>query len=132
MARKPLKVVRSAVHFAPLKAVDKYLETAPEEALECRDGGHLWGKPLDIEGDSKRGYIRYFKCRSCEALRDQYLDEHGLVIRNVLRYPEGYLMPAGSGRLSREGRGAIRLATTLSEIQRLRPPKKRASRKQAS
>jgi hypothetical protein len=118
------------VRFAPAEAVEDWVATASAEARKCRDRGHhRWGDdPYDVEGNRRKGFIRYYKCK-CKALLAQYLDADGLVVDSKIQYPDGYLLPKGSGRLSRQDRGLIRL-TNIEEQQRriaMRAVKKQAS-----
>jgi hypothetical protein len=122
MPRTTRKIVtRSKVRFAPAAAVEDYLAEAPAQALKCRDKGHRWGdEPYDIEGSRRKGFVRFWKCK-CGAMLEEHLDTHGVPLpgETKLKYPEGYLMPKGTGRLSREDRGQIRLANIEAQQHRL-------------
>ncbi|MFE9834100.1 hypothetical protein ACFYP4_02955 [Streptomyces sp. NPDC005551] len=106
--------MKPRVRFAPVEAVSEYVAEVSGQALACRDQGHTW-RVYDIDGDSDSGFTRYYRC-ACKALLEQGLDADGLIVSRRIKYPKGYQMPAGTGRLSREGRGTIRLASAQSDL----------------
>lgn len=107
-------VTRKKVAFAPVDAVKEYIDTAPGQVLACRDQKHAW-KLKDIEGDRETGFIRYYRC-ACKATLIQTIDANGYVVSRRTKYPKGYQMPSGTGRLSREGQGLIRIASADADL----------------
>lgn len=77
---------------------------------ECRDLGHAW-KPLD----AKRYlglFVETLRCTRCEARKDRAFSPKTGELKQVNEhrvYPEGYLKPKGSGRLTAAERAKIRL-----------------------
>lgn len=127
MPRNARKIItRSKVRFAPADVVKGYIAEASGQVLACRDQKHAW-KLYDIEGDSDTGFIRYYRC-ACKAMLKQTLDPHGYVVSRQTKYPKGYQMPPGTGRLSREGQGIIRIASAEADLRMMASRKlKRAS-----
>jgi hypothetical protein len=81
-------------------------EELTEEAMLCRDLGHIW-RPYKAERRPKgQGFIRTMRCRTCNCERRQYLDRFGAVSSNNYRYPAGYLVGGG---FTREDRQELRL-----------------------
>ncbi len=115
MARNTRKIItRSKVRFAPAEAVEDYVAEVSGQVLACRDQKHKW-KLYDIEGDRDTGFVRIFRC-ACKAMLRQTLDPQGYVVHRQTKYPQGYQMPAGTGRLSREGNAIIRLASAEADM----------------
>lgn len=75
--------------------------------IACRDLGHAWDPRQARRTDT--GFERTMVCLRCEAERKQKLDHRGWPAGATYGYPEGYLAPKGSGRMTREDRGAMRL-----------------------
>jgi hypothetical protein len=109
--------------FAPLKAVRSLAKEMPSQFLVCRDMQHSW-RPHTVKAfsaaerkDHKGAYYeQVLLCISCEKERVRLLARDCTVISDRSTYPEGYLMPRGTGRLSREGRSALRRASVLRQI----------------
>ena len=116
MARKPRKTTPSTVHFASLEDVAEYAAEISSQVLVCRDEKHRW-RLYDIEGDSKTGFTRYHRC-ACKAMRVQTLDADGYIVSTRTDYPKGYQLPAGTGRLSRDGNALLRLASAQQAAMR--------------
>jgi hypothetical protein len=109
--------------FAPLKMVRSLAKEMPSQYLVCRDMQHSW-RPHTVkqftaaERKENKGayYEQVLMCISCEKERVRLLAKDCTVISDRSTYPEGYLMPRGTGRLSREGRSALRQASILRQI----------------
>ncbi|MFI0265704.1 hypothetical protein [Streptomyces luteogriseus] len=115
MPRNTRRIVsRKQVRFAPVDAVQEYIHDAPGQVLACRDTKHAW-KLKDIEGDRETGFVRYYRC-ACKATLIQTIDANGFVVGRRTKYPKGYQMPAGTGRLDREGQGLIRIASAEADL----------------
>lgn len=104
--------------YATAKAVSAWSETLPDKYLLCRDLGHTWRPYTARIDDEGTGYIRVMRCARCKTEREQALDRRGLVQSGGYHYPDGYQAPAGTGRLAADGRGALRLESTLRLIQK--------------
>lgn len=107
-------VTRRQVRFAPVEAVEDFIAEAPGQVLACRDRKHGW-KLLDIEGERGAGFIRYYRC-ACKAVLKQTIAANGLVVSRLTKYPKNYQMPPGTGRMSRETQGLIRLASAEADL----------------
>lgn len=85
-----------------------WTDEQPTEFLLCRDTGirHHFD-PLTVRRDG-RGFIETLKCGRCGAEKDRYLTKTGLVRKNKMRYPEGYVRK-GEGRVSKAENAAIRM-----------------------
>lgn len=82
------------------------------EFLFCRDTTfkHRWeiGTIKRREG----GYERMLGCSRCGASKTQLIDRDGYVEgTRDLTYPDGYLRPEGSGRVTRADNARMRLAS---------------------
>lgn len=78
---------------------------------DCRDLGHSWRA---INAWKERGiFIETLQCSRCSCEKDRgFHPKTGalLQINRRTKYPEGYLLPKGSGRMTQEDRAAIRLS----------------------
>lgn len=84
--------------------------------LLCRDLGHTW-RPFNARWDPEQdGYIRVLRCSRCKTERSQLLSATGMVDSGSYDYPDGYQAPPGTGRLTGEGRGALRLESVMRLI----------------
>lgn len=89
------------------------LSAKPEEYLLCRDKMHRWD-PLDAKPETVTVLLVVEKCSICTAERTSLLSlrksTRGHIIRRWMsKYPQGYLMPKGTGRMDIDDRGEIRL-----------------------
>lgn len=74
----------------------------------CRAMLHAWQCTNSVrEG---RGFVVTFRCIRCGLQKEETLNSRGLVVKGpkYSGYPDGYLEP-GSGRVTRERKGAYRL-----------------------
>jgi hypothetical protein len=110
---------------AGLDAVIDYAARLDSQALDCRARGHRWDSHRVTYDRQAKEYDEQEVC-SCGATRHTTYDADGYITGRRIGYPEGYLMPAGSGRITRSGRAAIR----RERLSRARPV--RASRRAAS
>ena len=96
-------------------AVAAWSEDLPDSYLMCRDIGHTW-RPYTARVNPQGGYDRALRCSRCKTTRTQTLNSRGMPVSSHYTYPDGYQSPAGTGRIDGEGRGALRLASTLRLI----------------
>jgi hypothetical protein len=84
-------------------------EDMPTEFLECRLWGHAW-KAGTVSRDRASGaFDQGLVCIRCGGQRAYVLDRRGrFVKRRPYSYPDGYLMPKGTGRLSSGERDDLR------------------------
>ena len=88
----------------------------PDSYLLCRDMGHLWRPFRAWWSDQDREYKRVLRCGRCKTERHQAISAAGIVNENHYVYAEGYVAPAGTGRMDPEGRGTLRLESVLRLI----------------
>lgn len=78
---------------------------------ECRDLRHAW-KPVDAWREGKV-FVETLRCIRCNTRKDRAFSATtgDLVhVKSNLRYPEGYLRPKGSGRMTQKEMSAARLS----------------------
>lgn len=77
---------------------------------DCRDLGHAW-KPLDAK--KYRGlFVETLRCTRCDARKDRAFSPKTGELKQVnahRSYPDGYLRPRGSGRITADERARVRL-----------------------
>lgn len=84
-----------------------------DAALLCRDVGHYW-RPFTASWEREsRSYHRVLRCGRCRTERHQLLDSRGHPVSGHYVYPEGYLAPAGTGRLVGDERDTLRLESVV-------------------
>jgi|UPI00055CEBCE hypothetical protein len=111
----------SATHFADTDSVRDYASGLSHQQLQCRDFGHNW-RPHTATRRGDGGYDRTLVCR-CKARRIQVLDSYGRIVNTHYEYPEGYQMPKGSGRISSDDKGVLRLASIEQNLEATTPRK---------
>jgi len=82
----------------------------------CRDMGHTWRPYKAKYLSDENAYERILRCGRCKTERAQTLSMSGLILTGHYDYPDGYQAPAGTGRIDGEGRGYLRLESTLRII----------------
>lgn len=102
--------------IASVGAVEEFASTIKSAWVECRSDGHDMRK-FNVQLTEHNTFIRTRKCRRCGYLRHQVIDRSGHILNTTPEYPEGYLMPRGTGRLDSEGRAVFRGATVEAEYE---------------
>ena len=75
----------------------------------CRDLLHAW-QPHDAWFDKdKREYRRVLRCARCGTERRSWVTQSGIQHGVYYAYKPGYRAPDGTGFLSKDERGAVRL-----------------------
>lgn len=85
----------------------KWQENLPIEQTTCRDIHHAW-----IYQSVKRdadGFTRRLACVTCGSFKLQHLDRSGYIVKSTYEYPEGYVRPAGSGRITADENAIMRI-----------------------
>jgi hypothetical protein len=85
----------------------KWQENLPVEQTTCRDIHHAW-----IYQSVKRestGFTRRLACVTCGAFKLQHLDRNGYIEKSTYEYPEGYIRPAGAGRITADENAIMRI-----------------------
>jgi len=100
----------------PERDVAEWAADLPDEYLECRDYGHKF-KPWAIRFDEEHNaYVRVARCASCKSTRPEWLGLGGSRDKANISYRDGYLAPAGSGRLRMEERNQLRLESVTRQL----------------
>lgn len=105
------------IRFADLGDIEAYAAGIPAAWNECRETGHNL-RPYDVNPLEGGGYERIRRCSRCRALRTDTLDRDFTILHYSYKYPEGYQMEKGHGRVSSEGRAVFRGANVLAEARR--------------
>ena len=92
---------------AQRRAIRAWQEDLPAEQAVCRDLQHAWIYQSAEREDT--GFVRQLGCLNCGAFKLQHLDHSGYILRTSYEYPEGYVRPAGAGRLTQEENAQMRL-----------------------
>lgn len=92
---------------ATKKELKEWQANLPEDMTTCRDLHHAWIYQ-SVERSSD-GFIRQLGCLTCGAFKLQHLDRYGYIGKTSYEYPEGYVRPAGAGRITTEENAAMRL-----------------------
>jgi hypothetical protein len=94
--------------------LDEWVQDLPERYLLCRDIGHNW-RPLTARITDAHTYTRTMRCTRCHTERHQDLSIYGAILSSGYTYPDGYLAPPNSGRMTSDRRDGLR----LESVQRL-------------
>lgn len=105
------------IRFADLGDIEAYAAGIPAAWNECRETGHNL-RPLDANPVEGGGWERTRRCSRCRAVRTDVLDSNFLILQSSYKYPDGYQMEKGHGRISSEGRSIFRGANVLAEARR--------------
>jgi hypothetical protein len=75
-----------------------------EEVLGCRDGNHAWNKQQYSFEQRDRVVTRTRRCTRCTARQTAVIvrTTGEYLVRPKIEYPEGYLAPKGTGRISKQ------------------------------
>ncbi|WP_037569927.1 hypothetical protein [Phaeacidiphilus oryzae] len=106
--------MRVSTQFADTDAVRDYATGLTFQQLQCRDFGHNWRPHTAMRRDDG-GFDRTLVCK-CKARRVQVLDSYGRIVATHYEYPDGYQMPKGSGRISSDDKGILRIASIEQDV----------------
>jgi hypothetical protein len=124
------------IHFADLGTVETAIASWSQEQILCRSNNNHWWERQTVWHDVRQGYIYEMQgcAQGCGCTRYRYLSEY---LRPLSKwtggYPNGYLLPKGSGRMDEDGRAAVLSAAMPRRIPQVRardsaPPKSKAAR----
>jgi hypothetical protein len=117
MATKRKTVKKQASQVADIGDVQEFAATVKKQAfIECRGDGHNMG-PHNVTMDENGTFLRTRRCRKCGYLR-HYVVSGGHILNAKSEYPDGYLLPRGTGRLDADGRAVFREAAIEAEYRR--------------
>lgn len=77
--------------------------------LHCRELGHNWRPWVARYDEEHNAYERALRCTRCRTERWETIGLSGAKLGSHYKYPDGYVAPAGLGRIVGEGRDALRL-----------------------
>lgn len=97
---------------SPASAPKRNLAAIPHAFLLCRDLRHAWDEPVYLRGFGG-GVTRVLTCIRCGTERHDAVTFSGRRTGQRYKHPEGYLSPAGAGRLDPEKIRARLLATAV-------------------
>lgn len=89
------------------KELREWQESLPTNQATCRDIHHAW--VYQRVERAAEGFTRQLGCVTCGAFKLQHLDPCGYILRSSYEYPQGYIRPAGSGRITTEENALMRL-----------------------
>lgn len=98
------------------QAVADWSHQLSDSYILCRDMGHTWRPFMARIIEGGNAYDRTLRCGRCKTERAQTISTNGLILSGNYNYPDGYQTPKGSGRITGNGRGALRLESTLRLI----------------
>ena len=84
---------------------------------QCRNYGHSWEPRWARWLPRRAGIEEGLVCKRCGTERWRVITKHEDVLSSRYVYPEGYRIE-GLGRLTGEGRGALRWASALARIEK--------------
>lgn len=102
---------------AAIGDVEDYIANAKVAWIKCRTKGHNMDDHDVKEDTDNRVFIVVNRCTRCYTKRDEVvnMDTGEVLSSRYYNHPEDYLLPKGTGRLDKEGRGLIR-ATHLHNV----------------
>lgn len=108
--------------FAALGDVEEYIANAKVAWVQCRTKGHNMADHDVKEDDNDNVFVVVYRCTRCYTKRDEVVNsETGEVLSSkYYNHPEDYLLPKGTGRLDKNGRGLIRVAHLRNSMHRKR------------
>lgn len=101
--------------LADVSDVQAHVSAIPRKWLQCRREHHSLRK-LDAGRYADGDYWRVRECRRCYTLRYDDIDEEGYVIQTSYRYPKGYQMEPGTGRMGADSHAYMRLLELQDDI----------------
>lgn len=101
---------------ASIDALEEHAAGVPSAWLICRARGHNLADHDAYMTDNEQGYVNVLDCRRCHSKRTEVLDLDGHVLSRKYEYPEGYLLPDGTGRIDADGRGFYRISSVQAKI----------------
>jgi hypothetical protein len=114
MARKPISA-KQEVLFADPAQVAEDVKDMPLAFLDCRDMQHAW---IRSHVTQVQGAPIIERVRRCTRCKTEFVEDiskaTGEVIGKQYRYADGYLMPAGYGRIVGAAKGQLRLFSLAS------------------
>lgn len=110
MAKKQnnLTAPAEAPGHASLEAVEDWVFENKAAHLDCRVKGHNMAYPHVTENENGT-FTQTERCRRCGTKRHELVDVEGYTLWTKMSdYPEGYLLPKGTGRIDQAGRAVLR------------------------
>ncbi len=86
-----------------------WLKSQGTSTLICRDISHLW--TAFTARRTGRFIVRVLQCGRCETRKIQKLNSKGYILSTRYEYPAAYVRPKGMGRMTKDDRAMVRVAT---------------------
>lgn len=86
-----------------------WLKSQDPSTLICRDISHLW--TAFTARRTGRVIERVLQCGRCETRKIQKLSPRGYILSSRYEYPAAYVRPKGMGRMTKDDRAKVRVAT---------------------
>jgi hypothetical protein len=118
MRQRPRRLARARRHIDPAlpEVIAELAHELDTGILTCRERRrHDWRPETVIA--TPTGYLRVESCTDCASSRSQDLDRSGYITTTSISYVDGYLNPAGTGRVDRAGAAAYRLESITRLIE---------------
>ncbi|MFE6739750.1 hypothetical protein [Streptomyces tubercidicus] len=103
------------IFFADVSDVQAHMSAIPSKWRECRLDRHILRK-VDAGRYPDGDYWRVRECRRCHTRRWDDIDAEGYIIQKSYKYPDGYQLEPGSGRMGADSRAAERMADLQGDI----------------
>lgn len=116
---------------ASIGDVQEYLSTAKVAWINCRSKGHNM-LDHDVKSDEETNvYLVTLRCSRCYTKRHEVVNmTTGEVLSSKYdSWPEGYLLPKGTGRMDSEARGLVRVTRLHNTVERKRDVTELSSRR---
>lgn len=97
------------IMLADVSDVQAHLSAIPRKWIQCRVRRHDF-RDLTAGRYPDGDYWAVLECRRCRTLRYEDLDDEGYLLQVSYRYPDGYQLEPGTGRVGADGRAAMRIA----------------------
>lgn len=101
--------------LAAVSDVQAHMREVPSKWLQCRLERHLLRK-VDAGRYPDGDYWRVRECRRCYTLRYDDIDDEGYIMQTSYKYPDGYQLEPGTGRMGADGFAAMRMADLQGDI----------------
>jgi hypothetical protein len=115
---KPQKrlIKKTPVQGAERHEVEDFAHGLSISHLHCRELGHNWRPWVARYDEEHSSYERALRCTRCRTERWESIGLSGTKLGSHYKYPDGYVAPAGLGRIVGEGRDALRLESLHRSI----------------
>jgi len=110
---------KPAPQFADIGDIQEYISKAKVAWVQCRTKGHNM-TDHDVKFNEEENEFKVIlRCSRCYTKRSETVDATtGEVLSSKYHdHPEDYLLPRGTGRLGKDGRGLLRVTHFQNRVQ---------------